>query len=182
VIGVLLKPKTLRELWKSILLRKIVEHERELERTDCWSTGKPMGFYKRMASETYKHLEQIQEIAETYDAQELAEGLYDRVSRDFRNYVGVVIQSSRPALDRAELLAGAPRKELPSKPRKEELASQIAIYRSLETKLMNPRTEKKGISVKFVCQLSELVSARPDVTRLSDGDSLYRALHRRSES
>jgi len=182
VLGVLLKPKTLRELWKSTLLRKSVEHDRELERTGRWSTGKPVGFYKRMARETYEHLEQIQEIAETYDAHELAEGLYDRVSRDFRNYVSVVIQSNRPALDRAELLAGAPRKELPSKPTNEERSSEIAIYRTLETKLMNSRTEKKGISAKFLCQLSELVSARPDVTGLSDGDSLYRAVHRRSES
>ena len=182
VLGVLLEPKTLGELWKSILLRKIVKYDRELARTGRWATGKPLRFYKRMARETYRHLEQIQEIAETYDAQELAQGLYDRVSRDFRNYVGVVIQSSRPALDRAELLAGAPRKELLSKPTNEERSSDIAIYRSLETKLMNPRTQRKGISTIFICQLSELVSAPPDVTRLSDGDSLYRAVHRRSES
>ena len=182
VLGVLLEPKTLRELWKSILLRKIVEHDRELERTGRWSTGKPVEFYKRMARETYKHLEQIQEIAETYDAQGLAEGLYDRVSRDFRNYVRVVIQFGRPSLDRAELLAGAPRKELPSKPTNEERSSDIAIYRTLETKLMNPRTQKKGISAIFTCQLSELVSARPDITGLSNGDSLYRAVHRRSKS
>jgi len=182
LLGVLLQAKTLRELWKSVLLRKIVEHDRELERTGRWGTGKPVGFYKRMARETYKHLEQIQEIAETYDAQELAQGLYDRVSRDFRNYVGVVIQSSRPALDRAELLAGAPRKELLSKPTNEERSSDVAIYRTLKTKLMNPRTQKKGISAIFICQLSELVSAPPDVIRLSDGDSLYRAVNRRSES
>jgi|ERR1700719_3551045 len=110
------------------------------------------------------------------------EGLYDRVSRDFRNYVRVVIQFGRPSLDRAELLAGAPRKELPSKPTNEERSSDIAIYRTLETKLMNPRTQKKGISAIFTCQLSELVSARPDITGLSNGDSLYRAVHRRSKS
>lgn len=182
VLGVLLRPKTLRELWKSILLKKIVEHDRELERTSRWVTGKPLEFYKRMAQGTYADLEQIQQIAETYDAQELAQGLCDRISRDFRDYVRVVIQSRRPALDRAELLAGAPRKELLSKPTNEERSSDIAIYRTLQTKLMNPRTEKKGISSKFLCQLSELVSARPDVTKLSDGDSLYRAAHRRSKS
>lgn len=181
VLGKLLDRDTLENLWKCLLLKKIVERDRQLEETAIAVSGYPLKFHERMAKELFNSLFAIRAVAATYEAHELLQELDEKLSYEFRNHINLALHL-RPRYQgsRAELLSGRPKKEISSEPRDEERASQMAIYRELEPKLLNQRTEKRGISSIFLCQLSELISAPPLTPglRLSDGQTLQRALTR----
>jgi hypothetical protein len=179
VLEILLHSDTLRELWKCLLLKKIIARDRELEKKGLAVSGHPLEFHERIAKQIYEHLGVIRDIAATYDAHELAQGLEEKIGQEFRKHMDIALHKMpKYQGSRAELLGGRSKKELPTKSWKEELVTQMEIYRTLKPKLQNTHTEKGGISGIFLCQLSELVSAAPDAVRLKNGQSLWRALGR----
>jgi hypothetical protein len=179
VLKVLLHSDTLRELWKCLLLRKIVARDRELEDKGMAVSGHPLKFHEQEARKIYKDLITIREITARYHAHELTHDLEEKLSQEFRNHIDLALHvRSKYQGSRAELLGGRPKSELSTEPRDEGLASQMATYRTLQPKLQNARTEKKGISGIFLCQLSELIGAPPDVQSLNNGESLAKALTR----
>lgn len=177
LLEVLLHRSTLRELWKCALLEKIVARDRKLESERKAGSGSTLRFHKRMARQILEHLNTIEDIAETYDAQDLTAKLYDRVSRDFRQHVYLAMHSNHTG-SRGELLGGRYKKQLAVMPRSEELATQIAIYRTLRNRFQNTNQDRKGISAIFLCQLSELIAAGPNIKKLSNGENLQKALKR----
>jgi hypothetical protein len=179
VLNVLLHSNTLRELWKCLLLRKIVARDRELEDKGMAVSGHPLKFHEQEARKIYKDLITIREITARYHAHELTHNLEEKLSQEFRNHIDLALHVlPKYQGSRAELLGGRPKSELSTEPRDEGLASQMATYRTLQPKLQNARTKKKGISGIFLCQLSELIGARPNVQSLNNGESLAKALNR----
>jgi hypothetical protein len=182
VLGVLLHRDTLLELWKCLLVKEIVANDRYLKTMGLAVSRHPLKFHQKMATELYKCLLAIQALAATYDAHELTQDLDKKIGQEFRKHIHLALHMKRKYQgSRAELLGGLPSKKLPTDLRDEELASRMAVYRTLQPKLKNTRREARGISGNFLCQLSELIGAPPGVRLLSNGESLARALTR-SES
>ena len=179
VLGVLLHRDTLRELWKCLLLKEIAANDSYLKTKRLAVSRRPLKFHQQMATQLYKCLLAIQEIAATFDAHELTRDLEEEIGQEFRKHIHLALHRwPKYQGSRAELLGGLPSEGLAIEPRDGDLASSMAIYRTLQPKLKNTRTERSGISGNFLCQLSELIGAHPGVQSLSNGESLARALKR----
>ena len=177
VLDVLSHRDTLRELWKCLLLEKIIARDRELETDRKASSGETLQFHKKEALQILDDLKAIDRIADKYDARSLTANFYKKVSRKFRRHVYLAMES-RHTGSRAELLGGRSKKRLAVAPRSEELATQVAIYRTLRNRLQSTKVKKKRISDIFLCQLSELIAAVPNIKKLSNGENLQKAVKR----
>jgi hypothetical protein len=175
VLGVLLQRDTLVALWKCILIKKIVEYDRKIENAHQSVEKHPISFHRERYRRIEKDLEAIERLGKDYDAREEVEKLSEKVSRAYRHEVTTVLLSTRYMGSRAELLTGRPKKELSTAPKNEDSACQVHIYRTLKQVMQTSETRRKGISDIFLCQLSELIWAAPNVPKLTDGDTLFRA-------
>jgi hypothetical protein len=174
VLNLLLESSTLRELWMCTLLKKIVERDRELEHEKKAVDGQTLRFHSKQARQIRKDLGAIAEIAERYDARDEAEKLSEELHSQFCDHMRILLISTTYRTPRGELLSGRPIEELRNKPRDEDRATQLAIYRTLKRKLQTKAAKRRGIFDIFLCQLAELIFSPRDVKNLSNGQALYR--------
>jgi hypothetical protein len=185
VLHVLLLDNTLRRLWRCLLLKKIVADDHKLRRQAVASSGQSLQFHREMARRIQEDLDHIVTIGATYRVKKLTAKLYDIVERQLQIHKTLASESTTTPTH-SELLAGRPRGTVRRRPRDEERATQVAIYRVLHARLQTPESRRKGISGIFLCQLSELISRgiggasflKPRVEILSDGKTLWRAVKR----
>jgi hypothetical protein len=177
VLDELLRTETLRELWKCKLLMRIVRHSRDLENENKAVDGKPLRQLKDDVKQLYGDLRTIEEIAERRKAHKEAENIYQKIERDFRGRMRLLLISTKYKGSRSELLSGQSQEDRKG-PQDEGLASKSAIYRTIRPKLLTKKTGEKGLSAILLCQLAELIAAPSGVTKLSDGQSLYTSLYR----
>jgi hypothetical protein len=175
-LDVLLQASTLRELWRCMLLKKIAQRDRQLERENKDADGRELRFHTKQASQIWKDLGAIAEIVKRYSARDEAEKLSKKLEAQYRKHVRILLSSKKYRIPRDVLLSGRTRKELRHRPRDEDLATKKAIYRTLKNKLQTQATKRKGVFDIFLCQLAELVWAPHDVKKLSNGGNLYRNL------
>lgn len=177
VLDALLQEKTLYELGQCTLLKKIVQRARELNENDKAVDGQPLWDLRRKERQLFKDLLSIEEIVERNSSREEAEKLYEGLERKYRRLIRLLLISTKYKGSRADLLSGGIKETLSNKPRDEDVATKVAIYRVLRHELQT-KTTKKGLSDSLLRQLAELVWAPSDVVDLSDGTALYRALRR----
>jgi hypothetical protein len=117
-------------------------------------------------------------MVKNYDARDEAEKLSEKLESQYRKHMRTLLISTKYRVSRAVLLSGRSLEELRHSPRDEDVATKLAIYRTLKQKLQTKATKRRGIFDIFLCQLAELVWAPRDVANLTDGQALYRALKR----
>jgi hypothetical protein len=194
----LLSDDTLRELWKSLLLKKIFERSRELDDKKQSVRGVPITEHWRRIREIIKDIETFKKLADKYDLEKTLPQL-DKMNRKIPDEFIPIVFSGRRVHGR-ELLTfsstvpewktklqrrgrqrrvtgSAAQRPVPA-PRIEEKRIQALIYVTLEQRLQTRKTYKNGIEDIFLCQLAELVWASADVQGLSSGESLRRDINR----
>jgi hypothetical protein len=201
VLPDLLSEDTLRELWKSLALKNVLERSRELSDKKQSVLGVPLKEHSRIVREIQKDIDTLKTIADKYELKNTLLQL-DKMSRKSMDELITIFLSGylsgRRVHGRQLLIFTLPvpewktnlprrgRRRLPKssaprrvpKPRIEDTRIQALIYQTLEQRLQNPTTYQNGIDDIFLCQLAELVWAPADVRQLSDGESLRRDINR----
>jgi hypothetical protein len=199
VLSALLSEDTLRELWKSLLLKKVFERNRELQNKRQSVRGVSLKEHWRRVRDFRKDLETLKKIAEKYDLAHMPPQ-YEKIDRRiFDELVPILLfrRANRtkqampfflPPVPRWKMkLQRRGRRRLPKvsahqpapTTRIEDKHIQALIYQTLEQRLQTSMTYGNGIDDIFLCQLAELVWAPADVQGLSDGESLRRDINRR---
>jgi hypothetical protein len=173
VLETLLQPSTLGDLWKCLLLKRIANRDRELEHEKKAVDGNELRFHSGQARQIWRDLGAIEEIVERHNARDEAEKLYEKLNSQLRKHMRILLISTKYRVPRTVLLSGRPLKERRHNPKDENVATKVAIYRTLKEKLQTKATRKKGVFDIFLCQLAELVWAPRDVQKLTTGQTLY---------
>jgi hypothetical protein len=174
VLPLILSEDTLRELWKCRLLKDIFQRDIELQKNELSVQGRPLSEHKQRVAKIRKDLRTLEKIAREY-------GLEADVAQAYEKIAGECIKALRPIAtsrysgSKAEVILSRPSNGLASTIRSEQTAIQAIIYRRLKQNLQTKSTEGMGISGIFLCQLSELIWADPNVQVLGDGETIWRA-------
>jgi hypothetical protein len=193
VFAELVTDDTLRELWKSLMLKKLFERSRELRDRKESSHGVSLQEHRRRRREIEKDIKTLKKIAEKYDL----DFKYDKmIERSLAEYIPIslserggrngILSFTLPVPEWKARFKRRGRRRLPkssarqpvSETRIEDKRIQALIYRTLEQRLQNPTTYQNGVDDIFLCQIAELVWAPADVRELSDGSSLQRDINR----
>ena len=197
VLSVLLSADTLRELWKSLVLKRVFERYRELRDRRQSVHGISLEEHWRKVREARRDMRIYKKLDDKYHF-DYTLSAYEKMARGSVREM-VAIWMSRFIGSRAELLSvhlpvlkwksklqtGKKRTPKPAAtelssrpPRSEDKHIQGHIYATLERLLQTAETYRKGIDDIFLCQLAELIWSGADVQRLSDGESLRRDINR----
>jgi|GEM_PF-4879248 len=196
VFSVLLSPDTLRELWKSLVLKKVFERHRELRDRKQSAHGISLKEHWRRVREFKRDMKIYKKLDDKYHF-DYALSAYEKMARgSVREMVAIRMSSFIGPRDailsvhlpvpkwKSKLQTGKKRTpktaatESLATPRSEDKHIQGHIYATLERRLRTPETYRKGIDDIFLCQLAELIWVGADVQRLSDGESLCRDINR----
>ena len=196
VLSELLSADTLRELWKSLVLKKVFERYRELRDRKQSVHGISLEEHWRKVREArrdmriYKKLDDKYHFDYTLSAYEkMARGsVREMVAIWMSRFIGpratllsihLPVQKWKSKLQTGRKRTPKPAATEPSAgPRNEDKRIQAHIYATLERRLQTPETYRTGIDDIFLCQLAELIWSGADVQRLSDGESLRRDINR----
>lgn len=178
VLDVLLQNESLYELWQCILLKKIVQHSRDLEKEHKAVDGQPLRDLMKKERQLSKDLTAIDEIARRYDFVKEAEELCKKLDRKYRDILILQLISTKYKGSRAELLSGGMEDKPSKNPRDEDVAAKRAIFRTLQNRLKTRKKGSKKLYTILLCQLAELIWAAPDSNALSNGINLYTHLKR----
>ena len=161
VLSILLREDTLRELWKSVLLKKICQRERQLKGKRETADGIPLRDQRRKARRINKDQETLKRMEAEYDLENVAP-LYEKIAGKSVEAT-LPLYESRGSDSKEELLTGRPRMPkwrkqsrreasqwFPFNLRNEDTAIQVVIYRTLRPLLPNEEAGKKHISDKFL--------------------------------
>lgn len=169
VLDLLLESSTLRELRKGILLKKIAERDRELQREKKAFDGETLRFHNDQAKQIWKDLGAFETLFDKYNAQDEApHRLYEKLNSQGRKHLLTRLMSKKYRTSRDVLLEG----------RDEDLASKKAIVSTLTRKIQTQKNRRRGIFDIFLCQLAELIVAPPDAKDLPNGYDLNKAIIR----
>lgn len=160
-LATILEDSTLRELRNCLLIPRIFDRDRELERNYLSAAGSPLPEHRKLYQEAQARMREIEKQAEidgtTTDTEE-----YRRLYRQFLDNINLLILSKRYPGSRKQLLSGQPVKGLTRKPRRKEVAVLVAIFWVLRSRLPSE------VSDRFIHQLAVLISdPRPYI-----GDSI----------
>ena len=196
VLSLLLSADTLRELWKSLVLKRVFERYRELRDRGQSVHGISLEEHWRRVREAKKDMKIYKKLDDKYHF-EYTLSAYEKMARgSVRDMIAIrmwrFIRSRANLLSvhlpvqkwKSKLQPGRKRTPKPAAtepsatPRNEDKRIQAHIYATLEQRLQTPDTYRTGIDDIFLCQLAELIWSGADVQRLSDGESLRRDINR----
>jgi hypothetical protein len=177
LLPLLLQEGTLRALWKHRLLKDLFHKDSELREKHLSVEGILLGEHRRRVRRVQRDLSTLERIAREY-------GLERYMAESYEKMEGEILKARRPILtseypgSKSELLLGRPAKELSSDVRSEDTVIQANIYLTLKQRLQTRDTPERGVSDIFLCQMAELVCARPDVRGLRNGETIRRMANR----
>lgn len=157
------------EIAKWVLLRNILHGDRKNKKERWSDDGLPIQFLRTLLTELAKHLEAIEEAAAKYECRGAISTYYRLVTKEFRRNAKALISYRQPRLWR-ELLGES---ELGVKPKDEEVSIRARIFRVLQTKLQNQKSQAAGISDQFLWQLTELMLGAKTERQLRTGRARY---------
>jgi hypothetical protein len=163
-VALLLRDSTIEALWNCLLLKKIVDEDRKLDRERQAVTGFPLKFHSIVLDRLINHRDQLVSLMSKYSVN-------DSSLDDFLDHVNLVgmrqlriLASSRFVGSRKELLRGRVN---------EDLAAKLAIY-----KLLRNLYSRDNLSNLFLRQLTGLILAQSNARTLASDGSLQKALAR----
>lgn len=156
-LATVLNDSTLQELRNRLLIPKIFDRDRELERKWLSAGGLPLRTHLKSANEAQARMHEIERRAEiegkSTDTEE-----YRRLNRQFRDDMILVILSKRHPGKRKQLLTGQPLSNLKRQPRQKAVAVNRAVFRILRARLSD------NVSDRFIHLLATLIGdPRPDI-------------------
>jgi hypothetical protein len=146
---------TLRELRNCLLIPRVFDRDRELERKWLSPAGSPLRTHLNSAHHAEARMREIESQAEE-DGTSTDTEEYRRLDRQFRDDMILAILSKWHPGKRKELLSGKPVKDLKRQPRRKMVAAKVAVFWVLRTRL-----SRKDASDRLIHQLTVLISA-PD--------------------
>jgi hypothetical protein len=190
-LGTLFREDTLRELWKSVLLKKIFQKVRSMKQKSETVEGIALADQKRKVRKAQRDLAELGRIGNEYGLTGIA-AVREEMAGKLIDMWRPIFQVTRPG-SKEELLTGRARKPkwrqlnrssaarwFPFGIRNEDTAIQVLIFHALKSKLRNKGTISGSISDNFLHQLSQLIMAEPSITALAHSDALRKAIERRS--
>jgi hypothetical protein len=151
-----LDPSTLWEIWQCMLIPRIIERDRHLEKELLSAVGCPLTFHRKLVREARKRLEEITELESKFGKTKWMEKYRRSLDHQFRENIILDLLSWRYTGSREELLSGQSKSQLGHSPWDEHVAAKVAVYWVLRTRL--PETAE--MSDRFVTQLSLLINAQ----------------------
>jgi hypothetical protein len=176
VLDRLLLLSNLTELLKWILLEGVLREEQTRRMNHHSPQGFPLKFHRAFHTELLRHANEVQAIAQKYNAVRALRGYGWLVSKEFRRQFQIIAASQRPESWKM-LLQETGRDE----PEHKDDALKLRIYAFLKAKLQTTTSLKLGISDSFLRQLTLVVRARPtgEEALLRHSAALYQHIKRR---
>ena len=164
VLNKLLLRSNLSELRKWMLLKVVfrVEHTRRMNRRS--RQGFPLKFHRAFLTELFRHANEVEEMAEKYNARRVVDNYQRLVSKELRRQVHIITAFGRPQSWKMLL-----QEQGKDEPAHKDDALKLKIYAFLKAKLQTTKSRPLGISDSFLRQLALVVWARP-----KDEDALLR--------
>jgi hypothetical protein len=160
-----LQRSTLQEIWRCLLIPRIIQRDRKLEEKNLSAIGYPLSFHRKLYREAEKRLRDIDGLIEKLGTTGWIEKYRDRIARQFRDNVTLVLLSRRYTGNRRDLV---------STHWQERLAAKVAVYWILWVRLHR----SPNVSNRFILQLSLLINAPIDITELdaNEAEALRKAI------
>jgi hypothetical protein len=177
LLPLILQEDTLRALWKHRLLKDLFQRDSELKEKHLSVEGTPLREHRRRVRQVQRDLGTLERIADEYDLDRYMAESYEKMEGEILKARRPILTSEYPG-SKSELLLGRPAKELSSDVRSEDTVIQANIYLTLKQRLQTRETAIRDIYDIFLCQLSELIWARPDVRGLSNGETIRKMANR----
>jgi hypothetical protein len=178
VLNVLLHDEVLQELSRWCLLGEIARRGRELEREKKAVDGESLHELNKRANQMLRDLISMEAISDRYDLPDEMEKPSKKLGRRYTDLVKLILAFSKDRMPRYVLFSGETAGTQDKKPKNEDVATKVRIYRTLQQKLQTPETKKNGVTDRVLLQLAELVFAPPNVQSLPVGKALYEAARR----
>jgi hypothetical protein len=179
-LDILLEPSMLSELRRCILMKNIGARDRELQRGKKAFDGTTLHDHNKEAKQIIRELNLTEQISDKYKNFVDFEKLWDEMDRQYRRHLRFILSSTKYRASRSVFLTGRVPDKRTTKPKNEDVATKVAIYRTLQQKLQTHDAKTTGLSDRVLRQLAELVFAASTAQSPSDGQNLYRAAKRAS--
>jgi hypothetical protein len=155
---------SLSELRKWMLLKVVfrVEQANMMKRRS--PHGFPLKFHRAFLTELFRHTNDVEKIAQKYNAKRAVTNYQHLVSRELRRQLQIIIAFRRPQSWKTLL-----QEQGKDEPEHKDDALKLRIYAFLKAKLQTTKSRPLGISDSFLRQLALVVWARP-----KDEDALLR--------
>jgi hypothetical protein len=177
LLPLILQEQTLHALWKHRLLKDLFQKDSELREKHLSVEGILLSEHRRRVRRVQRDLSTLERIAREYGLERYMAESYEKMEGEILKVRRPILTSEYPG-SKSELLLGRPAKELSSDVRSEDTVIQANIYLTLKQRLQTSETPKRGVSDIFLCQMAELVCARPDVRGLSNGETIRKMANR----
>jgi len=177
LLPLILQEDTLHALWKHRLVKDIFQKDSEFREKHLSVEGILLSEHRRMFRRVQRDLGTLERIAREYGLERYLAESYEKMEGEILKVRRPILTSEYPG-SKSELLLGRPAKELSSDVRSEDTVIQANIYLTLKQRLQTSETPKRGVSDIFLCQMAELVCARPDVRGLRNGETIRRMANR----